>query len=183
MKKNHPCQFSDAVYAVLLRTRVPLSVREIMERAGIADENRPYVASLVSKLIEEGSAGVSWHRNPDTGKEFRRVTWVARDVLKARVSEIRNVFQKKAKAHPCQFSDEVYAVLLRTRESLSVNEIMERAGIDAKNRPYVASLVSKLIEAGSVDVRWYRNLDTGKEFRRVRARKEFRLCAPRDAAA
>lgn len=86
MKKNHPCQFSDAVYAVLLRTQVPLSVSEIIKRAGIGDKNRPYVASLVSKLIDEGSCGVTWHRNPETGKRFRKVTWVARDVLKARVA-------------------------------------------------------------------------------------------------
>lgn len=51
------------------------------------------------------------------------------------------------KQHPTAFAGVVYAVLETAKQTLSVNEIMQRAGIDRENRAYVSSLITKLVEA------------------------------------
>lgn len=55
------------------------------------------------------------------------------------------------KAHPTAFAGVVYATLEKAQQTLSVREIMERAGIDPKDRPYVSSLVAKLVDQKLVD--------------------------------
>lgn len=76
------------------------------------------------------------------------------------------------KHHHAAFSGVVYALLESAKGTLSVNEIMARAGIDRENRPYVSSLLSKLVEAGKVTTEQRECSVSGRTVRCVMLKKE-----------